>query len=291
LAAVHFVPNGVKFGKPAFKCEDGYVFKGQKKGTGGHVSGLCEPRYCDRTIYPLSSKPDAAKGTIISCQSAQKFYYGFSSCNRGYYASSGDCFMNDCSKYPYTSKPDTTKGVVNNTPCILPDVDKYQYSSCNEGWDYSNGDCKVHTCPSNYPYTSNPGTQAGTVISCKTGTAYKYGYSACNDGWDKSGGYCNVHVCDATVYPNASCDSHGSCTTCKTGSTTKYSAPTCKSGYTLSSGKCVAGLTFEVWYLCDNGSSMYDYTRTATACDPEPHNYKYYSACNGYGYKIDVGCD
>jgi len=86
-------------------------------------------------------------------------------------------------------KPDATKGVVNNTPCILPDVDKYQYKSCYEGWYYDNkDDCKVHTCPSNYPYPSNPGETAGTVILCQKGASTVYSYNACNNGWSLSGG-------------------------------------------------------------------------------------------------------
>ena len=89
LAAVSFLPQGHKFDKIKFKCDDGYVFE----------RGLCVPRYCDRTIYPLDYKPDENVGEIISCQSANNLYYGYVACYRGYHKDENLCLENDCSLF------------------------------------------------------------------------------------------------------------------------------------------------------------------------------------------------
>ena len=266
LAAVSFLSQGHKFDKIKFKCDDGYVFEG----------GLCVPRYCDRTIYPLDYDPDENAGEIISCQSANNFYYGYMACYRGYHKDENLCLENDCSLFPYTTKPETKKGAINNTICQTPTEDRYQYTSCNTGWTLVNGACEVTVYDSSkYPYSSKPDSEAGVIISTKSGDNYYYGYSSCFEGWDKVNGSCNIHTCDTATYPNNACIANATCTTCKTGTTTKYSIPTCNTDYELKDGACVVSCKYtatskptgcSVADSCTKNSKIY-YSSTCTKCN------------------------
>lgn len=69
----------------------------------------------------------------------------------------------------------------------------YKCTGCNDGWDLSSGSCNAHVCDANaFPYTSQPDSAAGTIVTCKSGTATKYGYSSCNVLWEKNYGYCKM---------------------------------------------------------------------------------------------------
>ena len=156
-----------------------------------------------------------------------------------------------------------------------------------------------YTCNMNCPSgtsTSNPGGCGGsTKNGCGTKTCY-YPYKAC----------CTPSCSDTTSY--CSCGSYyisdgcgGSCKRCSSCCTPRSDETGCSCGTYSCSDGCGGTRTccseckshsYEVWYYCDNGQRIYDYTVTnsPSTCVSSLHNYKYYPACGGYGYKKDIGC-
>ena len=165
----------------------------------------------------------------------------------------------------------------------------------------------------------------GTRIYCKScspmssESGCSYGTYSCSDGCGGTRTCCSSKPADpcegvtgTTCSAGYHCSSYGSCGQC-TGCSKDYVDPcsgvSCGSNASCSNGSCYCNsgyegnaysgctkkktYTYDVWYSCDDGREFYDYTiyDSPTTCVPELHNYKYYPACGGYGYKFDVGCE
>ena len=224
LASVSFITSARR--SISFTCKPGQEW----------YKGKCVSM-CDRTVYPLAPMPETKKGSLDSCTDVKGTYWRFVSCNEGWELNSGDCVIPDgIEEYPLS---EISIIVGTGESKKFGDDLRWKYTYCNEGWDGPlNGECSIHDCSSStYPYTTDPGNDAGTKTTCKTGTAYRYGYSNCNTGWDKSGSYCNVHIC--TGYPLTSATTTGcaSAEACKSGnSSTVYKCVTPADGYGIADG-------------------------------------------------------
>ena len=257
LAAVYPLSGngGMTFKAPkATSCAAGYE----------SYNGKCIKK-CDRSVYPLASKPDSTKGTYTSCAGVTT-YYGYTSCNTGWVLKDHKCVESVCSGYPYDEQPSSSHGTV--ISCKAGEKTYYKYTFCNNGWNLSSGTCVPQSCSaSDYPYQSDPGNTAGTVVSCKTATATLYGYGACNIGWNKTNGYCNKNICDTTVYPY----------------TSKGQAVGCNNRQ-----ECRSGL--DSYFGCGNGGCQDSYYASGTQCIACTWNGYILTSCPTGGICTDNTC-
>ena len=174
------------------------------------------------------------------------------SCQAGYVVKNGICVLPcDTEAFPYTEEPDEAKGVIE----ICEDVDSnyWRYKSCNEGWTLTDGQCLDTQCSElDYPYSTDPGNYAGTVITCKSGAdTYRYGYSSCNEGWTQVGNACNENDCSDYKGISSTIANCATVEACRTGLLTKYTCANCVTGYHLDTdnASCILDCPFEGYPL------------------------------------------
>ena len=184
----------------------------------------------------------------------------------------------------------------------------YRLKSCPAGY------IKGEACPDDSTYvrecidTATWCKEAGYILTCDSGkigdTAQVCPY---NDSYKK----CICNPCRGFDYTAAEATAQGYVPgeVCNSCGTIKYKRTAnactgfkqCPNGGAAGAGVCYAGTvkmfdscksssSYEVWYACDDGRRFYDYTTSGSGCVSSYHNYMYYPACNGYGYKYDVGC-
>ena len=131
-------------------------------------------------------------------------------------------------------------------------------------------------CPGSYKSCECGGAAGATSCTVNGQTTYSDCKSCCNSS---SSNWCWVH---------STC--HGDC--CSDGTIDSCDERCGGSGCSSSGGGNNNNTSYDIWYACDDGRHIYDYTSTnMSQCVAEYHNYMYYSACNGYGYKYDIGCN
>ena len=131
-------------------------------------------------------------------------------------------------------------------------------------------------CPSSYKSCECGGAAGATSCTVNGVTTYSDCKSCCNSS---SSNWCWVH---------STC--HGDC--CTDGTIDSCDERCGGSGCSSSGGGNNNNTSYDIWYACDDGRHIYDYTSTnMSQCVAEYHNYMYYSTCNGYGYKYDIGCN
>ena len=131
-------------------------------------------------------------------------------------------------------------------------------------------------CPGSYKSCECGGAAGATSCTVNGVTTYSSCKSCCNSS---SSNWCWVH---------STC--HGDC--CSDGTIDSCDERCGGSGCSSSGGGNNNNTSYDIWYACDDGRHIYDYTSTnMSQCVAEYHNYMYYSACNGYGYKYDIGCN
>ena len=131
-------------------------------------------------------------------------------------------------------------------------------------------------CPRSYKSCECGGAAGATSCTVNGQTTYSDCKSCCNSS---SSNWCWVH---------STC--HGDC--CSDGTIDSCDERCGGSGCSSSGGGNNNNTSYDIWYACDDGRHIYDYTSTnMSQCVAEYHNYMYYSACNGYGYKYDIGCN
>jgi len=239
--------------------------------------------YLDNQIKPnlmTSSKPTYIKLAAVHflSQNTHSFNKNLEfGCREGFIRgdSGSGCVPNPCDGFPYASKP-LTEMCSKSSACLSGDTPKYS-CTCNEGWkQQTDGSCLQNTCATNvYPYSAEPSSNLGNIITCKSGTNTLYGYSACNSGWYLNSGKCVENPCDGYTSSTAAITGCSATNSCQKGTNKLYTCMGCYTGYSLSGGSCSKTCTYTATALptncanadsCVLGSAAGNKTYYAAAC-------------------------
>ena len=174
-------------------CDAGWVL---------NASGICVEKSCSSDDYPYPSNPGEDAGKVKSCQSGERTWYGYESCNSGWVKSGSYCNKVKCdtTAYPYTTQgqaagcksiqecksgSDSYYGcgssgcksgyIADGKQCMLCSWDDNALDACPE-----HGVCTSKTCGGTTKYTLNS-CEGGesTQLTCNVGDIY-YSDDTCN---------------------------------------------------------------------------------------------------------------
>lgn len=127
-------------------CNDGYVL----------LNGECKPTTCDKNVYVYNdnNKPDAKKGTIVSCKAGTETRYGYSSCNEGWELDGANCVNVDCgADYVVLNK---CPNYAECTDTCMSGTTEMTNFKCNDGLIRQGIRCVKNKVGSIYEYNGKP---------------------------------------------------------------------------------------------------------------------------------------
>ena len=199
-------------------CDAGWVL---------NASGICVEKSCSSDDYPYPSNPGEDAGKVKSCQSGERTWYGYESCNSGWVKSGSYCNKATCdtTAYPYTTQGQAA-GCKTTQECKAGSDSYYGCgtSGCKSGYIADGNQCVACSWDDN-ALASCPEHGVCTPQTC--GGITKYKMTGCDSGYNRSGNTC-VLACSLDGYDLASCPEHGVCTSKTCGGTTKYTLNSCE---------------------------------------------------------------
>ena len=214
-------------------CDAGWVL---------NASGICVEKSCSSDDYPYPSNPGEDAGKVKSCQSGERTWYGYESCNSGWVKSGSYCNKATCdtTAYPYTTQGQAA-GCKSTQECKAGSDSYYGCgtSGCKSGYIADGKQCVLNQCLDYF--SSSELTNCKTKNdSCNRGDTTVYKCTECNSGYSlNTSGKCDVNQCEGyfTATELTNCKTKND--SCNRGDTTVYKCTECNSGYSLNTnGKC-----------------------------------------------------